>query len=150
MKASKILKTIFSILFNFLFFILPFLAVILANYNLFDCKIFEIDFCSSLLQYFGFEKILLFLVLGILITTFSLLSNIFENVVSTIFSILSSILILVFIVMILNFGKIEMEMENFYGIDRIKILVNYEIIFLLLVLSIIVDIIRKILNFFMK
>jgi len=150
MKASKILKTIFSILFNFLFFILPFLAVILANYNLFDCKIFEIDFCSSLLQYFGFEKILLFLVLGILITTFSLLSHIFENTLSNLFSLISSIFVLVFIVMILNFGKIEIEMENFYGMERIKILVNYEIIFLLLVLSIIVDIIRKILIFFMK
>jgi len=150
MKASKIIKTFFSFFFNFLFFILPFLAVILVNYNILNCKIFELDFCSSLLQYFGFEKILLFLVLGILITTFSLLSNILENVFSNVFSIISSVLILVIMAMILNFGKLEIEMESFYGIDRIKILVNYEVIFLLLILSIIVDIIRKILIFFMK
>jgi len=150
MKSSKILKIILSLFFNILFFVLPFLIVILANYNLVNCQIFKIDICSNLLHYFGFEKTLLFLMLGVLITLFSLLSNIFENMLSRIFSITASIFILVFMVLILNFGKIELEMENFYGVDKIKIVVNYEIIFFLLIFAIIVDILRKILIFFMK
>jgi len=150
MKATKILKIILSLIFYFIFFVFPFLAIILSSYNLFDCKIAELDVCSNFLEYFGFEKTFLFLILGILITTFSLLSNIFEEKLSIISSIISSIFILILLAFILNFGKIEIEMKNFYGIDKIKVFINYEIIFFLLIISVIIDIIRKVLIFFMK
>ncbi|MEM5820630.1 MAG: hypothetical protein QW678_03275 [Candidatus Aenigmatarchaeota archaeon] len=68
-----------------------------------------------------------------------------------VFSIIYSIFILIFIVFVLNFGKIEFEYKNFLNFDIIKITINFELLFYLLFFGLIIDIIRKIfISFFDK
>lgn len=143
----KLVKAFFMFLLNFLFFTLPFLIIILGNYEIVNCKFFNLNFCSFIIENYNIN-IYLLIFLGLTISFSSFLSILLENKIAKIFSIIYSLFILIFIVYVLNFGKIEFEYRNFLNFDLIKITINFEIPFYLLFLGLIIDIIRKFLLVF--
>lgn len=146
----KLVKAFFIFLLNFLFFTLPFLIIILGNYEIINCKFFNLNFCSFIIETYN-TNIYLLIFLGLTISFSSFLSILLENKMAKVFSIIYSIFILIFIVFVLNFGKIEFEYKNFLNFDIIKITINFEILFYLLFFGLIIDIIRKIfISFFDK
>ncbi|MBU5682579.1 MAG: hypothetical protein KQA34_02625 [Candidatus Aenigmarchaeota archaeon] len=139
----KLTKTLFMFLLNFLFFVLPFLIIILGSYEIINCNFFNLNFCKLIFDKYNIN-IYLLTFLGLVISISSFLSNLLENKISKVFSIIYSIFILIFVAFVLNFGKLEFEHKEFLNFDIIRIEVNFEILFYLILLGLIIYVIRKI------
>ncbi|MEM5820980.1 MAG: hypothetical protein QXP34_01510 [Candidatus Aenigmatarchaeota archaeon] len=150
MDLKLVLKAFFVGIINFIIFPLFFLLLILYSYELYDCKFFNLDFCKISILFFEESKIYILFTLGILIVIFAVLSNLFTRTMGFLFSMLYSIFIFIFLVLILNFGYLSLPLENIFGIDRVYLKVEYRIIFYLLMFAVVIDIIRKILLYFLE
>ncbi|MEM5828231.1 MAG: hypothetical protein QW197_01875 [Candidatus Aenigmatarchaeota archaeon] len=150
MNSKTIIKTVFVGIVNFILFPLFPLLLILYSYGLYECKFFGLDFCSTSILFFDKTKIYLLLILGVLIVILSIFSNLFTGISRFLSSILYSILILMFLIIVMNFGYLQFSFDNFFGIDRVKLKLEYQIILYLLILAVVIDIIRKIIVYFLE
>lgn len=143
----KIAKSISLFLLNFILFVLPILLIILGKYEVINCTIFSLKFCDFIFKAYK-NNIYLILVIGFLISIFSFFSTFFEKKISLYFSIIYSFLILLFLMLTLNFGKVNLYIENLYGLDYMNLVLDFKFIFSLMIIGVAIDIIRKILNIF--
>ncbi|MEM5831962.1 MAG: hypothetical protein QXL97_02610 [Candidatus Aenigmatarchaeota archaeon] len=155
MKVLNLIKCIFLFLLNFILFSLPFLIVILENYNMFNCEFYVLNPCKSIYNFYGLNIVFLLFFLGILISIFAFLSNFLEKRIASYFSVSYSVFVLIFLIFVFNFGKFEINFGNEAQIpinfNKTKISVDFKIPFYILVLSSVVDIIRRIVvNFVFK